>query len=648
MPAALLAALAATAALATEAQAPWAEAATASGVLGAITLPTPAVSSPGRATLSIGGDYWRGGNFLLPGATSQRTHGGVAFSAGLARYVEAFGSIGLRSTNLFSAQSRQTLVSLGDAALGVKLRLPGQGPLAAALLIEADLPSGIGGVSFRGTGGRAAAMLGYATARAAVSVLAGYRIDNSGKLVRGPIATLPAFALALASYDSAEAGVSLQVPLRYATPTAEVSVDTPVARQLALPSSGHPLRARAVLGFSRLHTDRLPGLSFSAAVQLSLAQTGRLDQRALPTQGYAPDAPWTLLAGMSWSFELPRLQRPRELQWHDPRPIPEAAPRPVTALAPKAKAVLRVTVLDAKTALPLAGAWVSFVEGSDVGATTGPEGHARLEADAGPATIAVARDGFELLTEPVTLVAAEEKKLVVQLAEVAPDATVRGKIVGEDGAPLRASLLLLPSGTLSLPGAPGAEPQAFEGSYELPVQHGAWDLAVFTPGYRATPASLQVRPGETASHDFVLRRIAGESMVRLGPAGVELAQPIKFLPGRETIAPASTNLLAELAQALSSERRALVVIARVDPFDRSDEARDGEAAQRLSIARARAVVELLRAKGVRVELEARGAGLGKIGQPLLELRIPAEPKLLEHARAPNEVLREAARRPVPL
>lgn len=614
----------------------WPESSTASGAQGALSLPTPAVPRPGHAALALSLDYWRGGNFLLPGATSQRTGGGLAMSAGVTSFLEAYGALGLRSTSLSSSAARRRLTSAGDADLGLKLRIPGEGPLAAALLLEADLPSGVGGFSLKGAGGRAAAILGWARQGAlpvALSITAGYRIDNSSRLYRGPIPTLPAFALALASYDRAEAGAALELPFRHATPVAELSLDAPVARQAPLPSSGHPLRSRLLLGVTGVKSDRVPGVALTAGVQLSLARTGRLDERQLPMPGFAPDAPWTVLAALGWSFELPRLPQRREVEWHDPHPAEPA----VHAAPPVAKRqVLHVTVLDARTALPLAGAWVSFVEGSDVGATTGPEGHARLETEATAVTVAAARDGYELLTVPLVLAGADERKLVLQLQPVAPDATVRGKLTGEDGGPLRASVLLFPSGTLTLPGSGGAEAQVFEGSFSFQVQHGSYDLSVSAPGYRGTPSTVELRPGETRTRDLVLRRIAGEPLVRLGPAGVEISQPVAFVAGEATLAPEALPVLQELAFALLAESRPLVVEARVDPFDPSDAARDGAGALRLSDARARAVVDHLRGKGVKLSLQPAGGGLAHPGQPLLELRVapPAERKpgaaLLNH------------------
>ena len=599
---------------------------TPTGAGGVFSLPTPTAVPDGKAQAGFGMDYWRGGDFLLPAATSQRTGGALSGALGFEGFVEAFGAISFRSTNLFSESARRTLVSFGDADLGVKLLVPGSGPFSAGLLLQLDLPSGVGGFSLKGAGARAAALFGYSgrvwKVPYAVSMLAGYRVDNSGALVSGTPATLPAFAYGLSSYDVAQGGATVQVPLRYGAPAAEIVVESPVARRAPLPIGERPLRARLSLGVAQLHTERVPALSFSAALQLSLSRDGRIGELMLPAPGFAPDPPWTVLAGVTWAFDRPALpHRAKELAWHERPTAPPAKPAPAPA-AVKPKAVLRVTVLDARTQLPLAGAWVSFVEGSDVGGTTGPEGLARIETDAGTLTLAVARDGYELLTEPVTLAAGEDKSVTVPLQAVAPDTTLRGRIAGEDGLPLRAAVFVSVAGTLpSLPGAGGSAPQVFEGSFSFALPHGTYELNATAPGYRCTPMQVELRPGETVTRDLELRRIAGEPRARLSEQGVEIGAPIAFAPGRESLDPSAHGPLLDVAQALKAEKRVLEVVARVAPGEVEDEAE----AQRLSEARARGVIEFLRARGVRVEiLSPRGLGLARAGQPLLELRVPQQ------------------------
>ncbi|HUJ27497.1 MAG TPA: carboxypeptidase regulatory-like domain-containing protein [Myxococcales bacterium] len=588
---------------------------TPAGARGVFTLPTPATTPDGQIELGLSGAYWRGGDFLLPDATSQRTATSLAASAGFfGGVLETFGAISLTSSNLISDVSRRTLVSAGDADVGVKLLIPGQGPFSAGVLLELDLPAGVGGFSLKGAGGRAGAMLAYRMQFLRASALAGYRLDNSAKLMVGQPATFSAWALSISSYDVAYGGAAVEGSfVDWLTLAIELVAESPVARSIALPEGQRPLRARAAVGLEQVHTG-LPGVTLSAALQLSLSRDGRISDRQIPVEGFAPDPPWTVLAGLSWQFERPAPRR--EVQWHEPlAQLPPPAP-PQPALAQKKpKGALRVTVLDAKSALPLAGAWVSFIEGSEIGGTTGPDGKVRVESEPGSATMAVARDGYELLTQPVTVASGEERQLTVLMQQVAPDASVRGRLVGEDGLPLRAAVVLSVPGT---PPALPAEPQVFEGAFDLAVQHGSYELNAIAPGYRCTPIQVELRPGETSTRDLQLRRIAGESRVRASAHGLEIAVPIGFAKGLPGIDPSAHAAMLEVLQALKGERRALEVVARVAPGELADEA----AALRLSEARAQAVIEFLKLRGVRAgQLTSHGAGRAREGQPLLEFRV---------------------------
>jgi|GEM_PF-2560121 len=636
MPATLLAALAALnlalAAAASAAQPPDqalfaadpvepSSSATASGTLGYLTLPALAAPARGRISLGLTGDFYRGNDFLLPDAVSQKGGGQGTISVGVASFLEAYGAISFHAANLSSSAGRRNLGSYGDSDLGLKLVLPRSGPVSAGLLAQLDLPAGVGGFSLRGAGAFAAALLGL-SGRLGVpftaTLLAGYRIDNTYKLSKAPT-TFSSFALALSSYDRVSLGVGLLLPFRYLAPAAELSLEAPVARQTPLPVTGHPIRARLGLGLAQIHTG-VRGLTAMAGVQLSLEQTGRIDQHQQRLQGFSPDAPWSVLAGLTWNFDGPSLPKPvPELAWHQGR-LAGAAP---LAPAVHERARLVVTVVDARTQQLLPGAWVSLVEGSDVGATTGADGLASLEAEAGAVTVAVARDGYELLTAPILLGLGEEKQLVLSLQSIAADALLRGRLVGKDGTLLRAAI------TLSQIGSDQAtvDAQTFEGSYQIPVQHGTYLLAVDTPGFRADLASIEVRPGETKTHDIVLRRLEGEATERLGPTAVEFSHPIQFAPGSEAFLSSALPVLAQLSEALKGELLPLFVEARSDPaLEPGGAAGDELQGELLATARAHAIVSYLRDQGVKASLTPVGRGLARPGQPLLELRVaPARP-----------------------
>jgi outer membrane protein OmpA-like peptidoglycan-associated protein len=658
------------------------------GATGALSRPTLALNAPGHLTLGLQGDFYKGNGFLLPGATTQRTGGLLSASFSPGAWLEIYGALALRSSTLSGVGTSSTLSSVGDADVGLKLVLPAAGPLTAGALLQLDLPSGVGSVSFKGAGGRAAllAALGGQLGPVPLSLTAsaGYVFDNTQKLLGGQAATFPAFALDLSLYDRVEGSLALQAPLRWATPAAEVVIEVPVARARALPAGGQTPRSRLLLGFTS--GTGLGSLTATAGLSLSLVRTGRIEPGALSQPGLAPDAPWTALLGLSWSFE-PSLPAPsKELRWHEPRALeaPTATPPkaetasasatlPLPAGAAKTgargasaggaqgqpvaaeKGRLSVLVLDARSEQPVGGAWVSIFEADDAGATTGPDGRVRLEAQPGAVTLAVAREGYEPYTEPATSVAGQERPITALLLPVQADAKVRGRIFGEDGELLRATLSVQAAGAAApvqsggvviagatssaaaavaavtaaasaqaAPGSPPAEAMEFEASFSLPLPHGSWVVTATAPGFRAEPLKFDLRPGETLSRDVILRRLAGEPIARIAGARLEVARPVVFASASASILGSSLPVVAALAEALRGVTGPITVAARVEASDLGVGADDAALAQRLSDRRADALVAALAQQGVPVSrLTARGLGLSKPGQPLLEVRLQA-------------------------
>lgn len=603
------------------------------GAWSALSLPALASPPKGHLSLGLGADFYRGGSFLLPDSTVQRTLGSLAFSLGLASWLEVFGAAGLRAASAASGPASRSLSSVGDLDLGAKATVPLAGPLSAGLLLQVDLPAGIGAPSLKGLGGRALALLGAALRLGPVplagALVAGYALDNSARLLDGRVATLPAFALDVSLYDRAIAGASLQAPFAWGAPALELVLEAPVARETPVPEGAGGLRARLLLGATGVALGA-PGLRASAGLQLSLTRAGLAEPASLAVPGWAPDPPWALRLGLSWTFE-PRLpQRARELRWKEqplapaggpvaaaparPEAPPEPPPTPIEPLAPD-RGRLVLLLLDGRTQQPVAGAWVSLLESPELEATSGADGRARLEVAPGSLTLAVAKDGFEPATQAVTAVAGQERLVQLQLQPLQADCTLRGRVVGDQGEPLRATL------TLSLHGTPRAERRLFEGSYSLPLLHGTWRVVAAAPGYHGEPVELELLPGETRARDLVLRRMAGEPLARATPEGAEVGRRVPFAPGRGQLSPLAAGPLGDLAVALRGLDAPLVVGVRVEPADLGASADDAVAALKLGEERARAVVDFLAGQGVpRALLVPRGLGLARPGQPTLELK----------------------------
>ena len=626
----------------------------AGGDLGTLSMPALALPAPRQLSVGLGLDYFRGGNFLLPGATVQRS----AMSLGLAYaplpWLEAYGALAFSAANRFGPSTHQTLSSLGDADLGAKLVLPPQGPLSAGALLELDIPSGVGGISLKGTGGRAAALADLAGQLGPVplvgTLVAGYVLDNGGRLF-DTIATFPAYALALSNYDRVQGELSLQAPLRYAAPAVELQVEAPVARLEPFPAGPHPARTRLLLGAASIRTG-VPGLIASAGLCFSLTRTGQVDATTLPMPGFAPDSPWRALVTVAYSFE-PKLPERRAPVWHNQPEVQPPPPRAVpqtrapllgqavgTGLAPRAqpavaappiaegKGRISVLVVDSHTQQPLPNAWVSALELSDLGTTTGADGRASLDAPPGGLTLAVAHDGYDPYSDSVRAEEGKESELTIALQPQLMDATVKGRIVGEDGQPLRASIELQPllgAGPLST----GSEPPIFEGSFSLSLPHGSFNLVARAPGYQAAPLRVSVLPGEVASREVQLRRVPGEDLARAAPSRVEFTPRLSFIAGTAQLQPASIAALADLERVLENAGPVTVGV-RVDPSELAS-GEDELTALLLAEQRAQAVVEALVIRGLpRSQLQAHGFGIAKEGQPLLEIkrgRIGGKPSL---------------------
>jgi outer membrane protein OmpA-like peptidoglycan-associated protein len=269
-------------------------------------------------------------------------------------------------------------------------------------------------------------------------------------------------------------------------------------------------------------------------------------------------------------------------------------------------------------------------------------------------TLAVAREGYEPYTEPATSVAGQERPITALLQPVQADAKVRGRIFGEDGELLRATLSVQSASAAAAPvqsggvviagatssaaaavaavtaaasaqassGASPAEAMEFEATYTLPLPHGSWVVTAITPGFRAEPLKVDLRPGETLSRDVILRRVAGEPIARIAGARLEVGRPVVFASSGANLLGSSLPVVAAVAAALQGVAGPITVAARVEASDLGLGADDAVAAQRLSDRRAEALVAALVQQGVpKGQLTARGLGLSKPGQPLLEVRL---------------------------
>ena len=191
------------------------------------------------------------------------------------------------------------------------------------------------------------------------------------------------------------------------------------------------------------------------------------------------------------------------------------------------------------------------------------------------------------------MTAGSEREVTVSLQPQLTDATVRGRILGDDAKPLRAAIQIVP-----VAGGPAssAEAEIFEGAYSISLPHGSFNVVAQAPGYRATPVRVDVLPGEVASRDVHLSRVAGMPIARQTPTRIEVTPRIPFAEGTAQLQPAALPIIAEIAEVLLTSGPATIGVR----IDRTEvHAGDDElAALVLAEQRAQVVLDALVADGV--------------------------------------------------
>ncbi|RYE82932.1 MAG: hypothetical protein EOO75_19980, partial [Myxococcales bacterium] len=355
------------------------------------------------------------------------SHFGATFaaSATVASFLEAYTSI--RSYANSNDQSQPKLLQvLGDTTVGVKLFLP-QRP-GRVFNVGADLQllllNGSGGIGLDGGStsfrGRLVSTLDFRQLNSGLPLLAhfnaGYRLDNSGKIVedvetqRGgaAISRTERFGLGINRVDLAELGIGLEgvfrpsASIRSLRPFAEYTIDIPVNRQgyecnQSQVASGDQCLGRASgfstspsrLTFGARVNPFLKGLVVTAAVDIGVS--GHKDF----IEEVAPQAPWSIWWGVGYGFDV--VEAP---------PVVVQAPPVMMPAAPTAAPQLNVAGLvhEAGNQQGIASAIVRF-EGRDMtGLVTDGSGRFKTASlEPGTYTFRVKAEGYKEGTCSVTV-----------------------------------------------------------------------------------------------------------------------------------------------------------------------------------------------------------------------------------------------------
>jgi outer membrane protein OmpA-like peptidoglycan-associated protein len=369
------------------------------------------------------------------------SHVGAFFSLSATpfSFLEAFTSI--RTFANANDQGRPKLLQvLGDTTFGVKAFTPSRVGNYFSFGAEAQLIllNGTGSVGVAGAGTsanfRALASMDFRKPGGQgfplrINVNLGYKVDNSGQVVREveearaleyrdkrdrqPISRIERFGLGINRVDFFQPYLGVEVPLRWLQPYVEYTVDVPVNRQGYECHTGRVSRGDVCLGLadfaaadpataggpgyagipSRLtvgtrvtpFSKAFRGLSAHLGVDIGLSATSVFIEEV------APQAPWTLYAGLSYAFDTKEKETP------PPPPAPKPLPPPPPRLIPIPVTFVRGLVHEqGKPETLIADAIVSLQGSVDPPFATGRDG-AFLTRDikAGTYTFDVKAPGYK-------------------------------------------------------------------------------------------------------------------------------------------------------------------------------------------------------------------------------------------------------------
>lgn len=582
-------------------------------------------------------------NKLVQHDSADHIGGRLTLSMQLARWLDGYlATSALANSN--PANRPSLLQVLGDSTLGAKAH----GALSKVLHLggafELWLVNGTGAVGLDGSGTslkfRGLGTLDLRDADKPVplrlSTNLTYVLDNSGEVVtdterrRGtPITRVERFGLNVNRVDHLDVhlGAELFAAEEKVRPFVEYHLLVPINRQGYRCHPNNPSHdgclatdpfAPSTLTFGGRFYPWKKGFNLTAALDVGISGAGSFIEEMRPTP------PWMLYLGAGWAFDT---QEP-----------PRAAPEPPAVVAVGRK--IRGFVHEQGRAEGIAGAIVAWENHPELTSlATGADGRFTThELPSGPYAFAVRAEGFEPGQCTATIGDPAAGAPGAPGASGAPGAPGAS---GAPGAPPRApggDVLELDCALVALPRvgsitgkvkdldtglfvesanvriADAAQKELTGSSdaqgafrFEL-VTPGEATITVDADGYLAVSERLDVKVRQDNAVEIGVRKKPKNPLVALRKKEIIIRQQVKFAVGSAQILPASTGLLAEIADVMLKNPR----IRRVEVQGHTDATGVPAHNMQLSEDRAAAVVSWLSAHGVTPDrLTAKGYGDGK-------------------------------------
>ncbi len=599
------------------------ESATMTGAVGLLRLQQATGALPGQVRLGLLTEAFSSGFLCTPQFPCRNPRGGAAItsdSVGHAGATLAIGAglvtlgpgvlEGYLSSGAFTTSDAVNAPSLlpvlGDTTLGFRYGAPLTRALSLGGLIEGRVPGSTGSVGpdFGSTSIRLGTVL-TGDLRAARLPLRfglnlGYTFDNGAHglseteaALGAPVSRVDRFAFGANRVDSLDARLGGEVFLwkEKLRPFVEYAFLLPVNRQGYQCRSNNPsgdgcLATTPVVPSTLTVGGRISpwkqGLSFLVALDVGVTGTSTFIEELAPT------APWMFHAGVGWAFDVK--ERPPVV-----REVVKMSPAPA---APKL-AKVHGLVHD-QAGIPIENAKVRYTNHPELfPLATSEKGIFGDELAPGDYALAIEAEGFAPGTCAGHVDGAHDLAIDCPLTTLPSKGTLVVTVRDLDtGAPLPGVRVQLGDGKDFLASDPAGAVR-FEGLAVGSVRVGASDEHHLT-----FAGAVDVRARETTRVDWTLRSIpTGKNAgVVIGASGIRLTRAVEFEGEGSSLAPTSSSLLAELADAVVRHPE----LRRIEIQSHGDPSAD---VQQLTDARAEAVRTWLVARGVPADrLVAKGYG----------------------------------------
>ncbi len=544
------------------------------------------------------GEYFQHGSFPVRDAENTRTAGTFALSYVPLDFLEVFAAYSV-AANTNSRSSPPLIQALGDMALGARgARQWGRGFWAGAELRVMSF-SGVGNQDVdRYAFGFAPRLLGTYDVRelnAQVPLRAhanlGLLLDGTGDLVSSTrLNAAEEYALNINRYHRLALGLGVEAPLPLVTPFLEFSLEYPlgveseglVAPDGQLVSAASAARKTLGLGFK---VTAVRDVTLTVGAEFGLSRTVGLGVPATP--------PFNLFFGASYTVDL--------LQRSAPTKVVETV-REQKVDSPAAPRTGKVSgkVLDAQTRKPLAGVLVTVPGAGLPPVSTDPETGRFLTyaLPAGAVRLAVHKEGYRLVEHDMKLTPGETATVDLLMEPLARPATLLLSTTSRK-KPVAATVRLKgPKEQELTTAASASEPLKVE------VPSGEYALSVTAPGHLAQARRVKASEGAPLELAFELEPTPKKKLVEVREGKLELAEPVRFGPGKAVLLPENHALLAQVVDAMVRHG-----IQRMRVEGHTDSQGDPEVNLALSKERAQAVAEYLVQAGIdasRLEVEGYG------------------------------------------